>query len=119
MGDLQYASFTLFLAGVACPCLGNSRANPPTEPEQFAKAARSFVELQLLQRELDVSLHGTDKSGSTIVGTIHHPRGNIAVELLKNGFAKMSDWTARMMRPANVPVLRIAKTNAKRSKIGL
>jgi len=119
MGDMQYASFTLFLAGVACPRLGNSRSDPPTPPEEFAEEARYFVELRLLQRELDISLHGTDKSGSTIVGTIHHPRGNIAVELLKNGLAKMSDWTARMMSPSDVPTLRIAETNSKRTKTGL
>lgn len=119
MGDLQYASFTLFLAGVACPRLGNPRADPPTQPEEFAAAARQFVELRLLQREMEITLHGTDKSGSTAVGTIHHPKGNIAVELLKNGLAKMSDWSVRMMNPLDVPALRIAETNAKRTRTGL
>eukprot|EP00980_Cylindrotheca_fusiformis_P001425 scaffold345_cov134-Cylindrotheca_fusiformis.AAC.36 len=119
MGDMQHASFTLFLAGVASPRLGNPRADPPTPPEEFATAARQFVELRLLQRELDVTLHGTDKSGSTAVGTIHHPKGNIAVELLKNGLAKMSDWSVRMMNPLDVPALRIAETTAKRTRTGL
>jgi staphylococcal nuclease domain-containing protein 1 len=119
MGDLQYASFTLFLAGVACPRLGNPRADPPTQPEEFAAAARQFVELRLLQRELEITLHGTDKSGSTAVGTIHHSKGNIAVELLKSGLAKISDWSVRMMSPLDVPALRIAETNAKRTRTGV
>ena len=81
--DLQYANFTLLLGGVSAPRLGNPRLDPPTESEPCAEEARQFVELRLLQRELDITLHGTDKSGTCAVGTIHHPRGNIAVELLK------------------------------------
>jgi staphylococcal nuclease domain-containing protein 1 len=119
MGDLQYAGFTLFLAGVASPRLGNPRAIPPTKGEECSTEARNFVELRLLQRELEVTLHGTDKSGVSAVGTIHHPKGNIAVELLKNGLAKMSDWSVRMMSPLDVPALRIAVNNAKRTNTGI
>jgi len=110
---MQYGSFTLFLAGITCPRVGNPRLTPPTQDEPFAIEARQFVELRLLHRELDVTLHGTDKSGICAVGTIHHPRGNIAVELLKNGLARMSDWTVRMMSPMDVPALRIAENGAK------
>lgn len=119
MGDLQYAGFTLFLGGVSCPRLGNTRVSPPTPPEEFAEAAKQFVELRLLQRELEITLHGTDKSGVTAVGTVHHPKGNIAVELLKNGLAKMSDWSVRMMSPLDVPALRIAERNAKLTNSGV
>jgi staphylococcal nuclease domain-containing protein 1 len=110
---MQYGSFTLFVAGITCPRMGNPRLNPPTVDEPFAVEARQFVELRLLHRELDITLHGTDKSGICAVGTIHHPRGNIAVELLKNGLAKMSDWSVRMLSPMDVPALRIAENSAK------
>ena len=110
---MQYASFTLLLAGIACPRVGNPRLTPPTPDEPFAQEARQFVELRLLHRELDITLHGTDKSGICAVGTVHHPRGNIAVELLKNGLAKMSDWSVRIMDPMDVPALRIAENGAK------
>jgi len=116
---LKFASFTLILAGVACPRVGNPRQNPPTPSEPFADAARDFAELRLLQRELKVSLHGTDKSGACLVGTVHHPRGNIGVELLKNGLGRISDWTIRMMSPGDVPPLRIAENSAKRATIGV
>jgi staphylococcal nuclease domain-containing protein 1 len=95
LGALQYASFTLLLAGVAAPRLGNTRADPPTPSEDHADDARQFVELRVLQRELEISLHGTDKSGVCAVGTIHHPAGNIAVELLKNGLAKIDHGVRR------------------------
>ena len=110
---LLYGSFTLILAGVACPRVGNPRLTPPTPSEPFAEAARDFVELRLLQRELKVTLHGTDKSGVCLVGTVHHPRGNIGVEILKNGLGRISDWTIRMMSPGDIPPLRIAENSAK------
>jgi staphylococcal nuclease domain-containing protein 1 len=66
---MQYGSFTLFLAGITCPRVGNPRLTPPTQDEPFAVEARQFVELRLLHRELDITLHGTDKSGICAVGT--------------------------------------------------
>ena len=110
---LLYGSFTLILAGVSCPRVGNPRLTPPTPSEPHADAAREFVELRLLQRELKVTLHGTDKSGVCLVGTVHHPRGNIAAEVLKNGLGRISDWTIRMLNPGDVPPLRIAENTAK------
>jgi staphylococcal nuclease domain-containing protein 1 len=117
MGDLQYGSFTLLVGGIQAPRLGNPQATPPTVDEPFSQQARNFVETRLLQRELEMTLHGTDKSGVCVVGTIHHPRGNIAVELLKNGLAKMSDWSVRIMNPMDVPALRIAENGAKVSHL--
>ena len=110
---LLHGSFTLILAGVSCPRVGTPRLNPPTPREPYAEAARDFVELRLLQRELDITLLGCDKSGVCLVGTIHHPRGNISAEILKNGLGRISDWTVRMMSPGEVPPLRIAENTAK------
>lgn len=114
---LQYASFTLILAGVTCPRLANPRVDPTAEDEPYADEARQFVEVRLLHRELEMTLHGTDKSGICAVGTVHHPRGNISVELLKNGLAKMSERTVRMMKTGDVPALRFAENAAKRSNL--
>uniref|UniRef100_A0A7S2UEN5 TNase-like domain-containing protein n=1 Tax=Attheya septentrionalis TaxID=420275 RepID=A0A7S2UEN5_9STRA len=112
---LQYSSFTLILAGVAAPRIANARLETSTEP--FGDEAREFVQVRLLHRELNISLHGTDKSGVCAVGTVHHPRGNIAVELLKNGLARISEWSARMMNTNDLPALRIAEINAKRAQL--
>lgn len=78
--DYQYASFTLLLAGITAPRVGNPKADPPSLSEPLAVQARQFTLLRLLQRELPVSLIGTDKSGTCAVGTVHHPTGNIATE---------------------------------------
>ena len=110
---LLYASFTLLLGGVSCPRVGNMRLSPPTPSEPYGEAARDFVEARLLQRELKVTLHGTDKSGACLVGTVHHPRGNIAAEILKCGLGRISDWSIRLLSPGDVPPLRIAENAAK------
>jgi len=119
MPEYLYSNFTLLLAGASCPRVGNPRADPPTVSEPFAEQARQFVTTRLLQRELSISLLGTDKSGTTVVGTVHHPAGNIAVELLKNGLARMTDWTVRMMPPGDVPPLRFAENHSKRTLQGV
>lgn len=114
--EYMHSSFTLLLAGVVCPRVGNPRADPPMVSEAFADEARQFVTARLMQRDLDVSLYGVDKSGQLAVGTLHHPAGNIAVELLKNGLARMTDWSVRLMPAGEVPALRVAENNAKRSR---
>eukprot|EP00559_Dactyliosolen_fragilissimus_P001205 CAMPEP_0184865336 /NCGR_PEP_ID=MMETSP0580-20130426/17746_1 /TAXON_ID=1118495 /ORGANISM="Dactyliosolen fragilissimus" /LENGTH=944 /DNA_ID=CAMNT_0027364493 /DNA_START=76 /DNA_END=2910 /DNA_ORIENTATION=+ len=116
---LQYCSFTLLLGGISCPRVGNPRIDPPTKPEPFSEDAKKFVEMRLLHRELEVTLHGTDKGGICGVGTVHHPRGNIGIELLKNGLARVSDWSARLMDPLDIPAFRVAENGAKRANLGV
>jgi staphylococcal nuclease domain-containing protein 1 len=117
--EFQYSTFTLLLAGVMCPRIGNAKVDPPFPSEPFSEEARQFVQSRLLQRELQVSLLGTDKSGGSAVGTIHHPAGNIAVELLKIGLARMADWSVRLMPAGEVPSLRVAENGAKRTLKGV
>lgn len=117
--EWQYASFTLLLSGVSCPRMGNPKADPPIPTEQFSSQARQFTETRLLQRELPIALVGTDKAAVSAVGTVYHPAGNIAVELLKNGLARMSDWSVRLMPPVEVPALRVAENAAKRKHLGV
>ena len=115
----QYANFTLLLAGITAPRVGNPKADPPIPAEPLSHEARQFTLLRLLQRELPISLIGTDKSGTCAVGTVHHPAGNIAVELLKVGLARLTDWSVRLMSPAAVPALRVAENAAKRASLGV
>jgi staphylococcal nuclease domain-containing protein 1 len=117
LAEYLHSSFTLVVAGIVCPRVGNPRTDPPTAPEPYGEEARQFVAARLLQRELNISLYGVDKSGQLAVGTIHHPAGNIAVELLKNGLARMTDWSVRLMPAGEVPALRVAENTAKRSQV--
>ena len=71
--------------------LRNLGAEQP-KPEPHAIEARCFTEARLLQREVDVLIGGIDKYG-TFYGTILHPKGNISVEILKNGLGRVVDYS--------------------------
>jgi staphylococcal nuclease domain-containing protein 1 len=124
-----HSTFTCILGGVICPRSSKPAGGasfpqiaPNATPEQelvMGAKARLFVEERLLQRELTIVFHGTDKSGGAAVATVQHPRGNIAVELLKSGLGRIADWSVRLMDPTVVPPLRIAENNAKKSHLGV
>ena len=61
--------------------------------EPYALQSRHFSELRLLGREIDVVFESLDPTSKTglILGSIIHPRGNIAVELVRNGLARIAD----------------------------
>lgn len=115
--DFLYAQFTLLIAGITCPRTARSDGEEPAEP--FAEQAKYFTTTRLLQRKVDISLWGTDKAGNSAVGTIHHPAGNIAIELLKAGLARVTDWSVRLLPVEHVPAFRIAETTAKRSNLAI
>lgn len=54
------------------------------------------MELRLLQREVDIILESVNNNN--FVGTILHPKGNIAEALLKEGFARCVDWSIAFMK---------------------
>ena len=60
--------------------------------EPFAEEAKFFVESRLLQREVKVTLEGVTGNGGFLASVIH-PVGNIALFLLKDGYAKIADWS--------------------------
>jgi staphylococcal nuclease domain-containing protein 1 len=39
--------------------------------------------------------------------------------VLKNGLARLTDWSVRLMNPAGVPPLRVAENTAKRASLGI
>ena len=129
--EYLHSTFTLILGGVICPRsqrpIGSNVVSlpqivPNATPEQelvMGSKARLFVEERLLQRELSILLHGTDKSGGAVVATVQHPKGSIAAEILKNGFGRIADWSIRLMDPAIVAPLRSAENTAKESNVGV
>ena len=53
------------------------------------------------------------------VAILHHPKGNIGVELLKSGLAMVSERTARMLGPSDVVAYRQAEAAAKGQKVNM
>lgn len=50
---------------------------------------KMFTEKFLLHRTVGIKLDKIDDSGN-LSGRVHHPAGDIAYEILKNGFAKLN-----------------------------
>ena len=108
--------FTLTLAGVAAPRTAIVGGATPSDAEPYAAQAKAFVEARLLHREVFVSLLAADKNKSTAIGQIHHPMGNISLELLKGGLARCSEWSLRYLNPLEVPSFRSAEKASKDRK---
>ena len=106
----SWKSFVLQLAGIASPRVNDHPLGP---------AAKFFVDLRVQHRSLEVTLLGQDKNGSVAVGNIHHPKGNIALELLKSGLAMISEWSARFLEPLHLAEYRRAEAKAKDARLGI
>ena len=74
----------------ASPRSAGGGGGPPLTSDPFALQARLFTELRLLNREVEVLMQGLDRLVN-IVGTVLHPKGNIAVEIVRSGLARVYD----------------------------
>ncbi|XP_031777766.1 tudor staphylococcus/micrococcal nuclease isoform X2 [Nasonia vitripennis] len=81
----DYYHITLAISGIRCPGFKQDGAEP------FADQAKYFVESRLLQRDVEVILESANNT--QFVGSILHPKGNIAEALLNEGFARCVDWS--------------------------
>ena len=62
---------------------------------------------------------GADRQGSVAIAKVHHPKGNIALEVLKSGLGQVSEWSARFLEVVEVAELRKTETAAKNAKLGV
>ena len=63
---------------------------------------------------MQVVLQGVDKSGAAF-GTVLHPAGNVGLELVKLGLARVVDWSAQLAD--NASELRAAERGAKEKRL--
>ncbi|CAI4231372.1 unnamed protein product [Auanema sp. JU1783] len=109
----SFEYITLQLSGVRAP-VTRSGADGKTEP--FSEEAKHFAETRLLQQDLQVILESV--SNQNIVGSVVHPRGNIAESLLREGFAKCVDWSIGLCT-GGAEKLRTAERQAKEKRVRL
>lgn len=76
----------------------------------FADEARAYVELRLLQHDIEIILESVNNNN--FIGTIVHPKGNIAESLLREGLAHCVDWSISFLR-SGAEKLRAAELVAK------
>ncbi|CAK5030294.1 unnamed protein product [Meloidogyne enterolobii] len=102
---------TIGFSGVKTPGV---RVGTEGKPEEFGEEAKFFVEIRLLQRDVKVILEST--SNQNFIGSVLHPRGNIAEFLLKDGLAKCLDWTMGLVTGGGEK-LREAENFAKQRRL--
>jgi staphylococcal nuclease domain-containing protein 1 len=115
----SYYLVTIQLTGIKCPTLKREGSSTNEKSEPFAEEAKQYVETRLLQRQVKVLLDGVNNQN--LMGTLLHPNGNIALFLLKEGFARCVDWNLTLLQQDWREKYRAAEKFAKdnRSKIWL
>jgi staphylococcal nuclease domain-containing protein 1 len=89
----DFYHITLMMSGVRCPAtrLGPEGRPDPSQCEAYAVEAHYFTESRLLQRDVEVVIE--THNNNNFIGSVIHPAGNIAEALLKEGMAKIVDWS--------------------------
>uniref|UniRef100_A0AC34QNZ7 Staphylococcal nuclease domain-containing protein n=1 Tax=Panagrolaimus sp. JU765 TaxID=591449 RepID=A0AC34QNZ7_9BILA len=107
--DFEYV--TISLSGIKTP----SPRTPSNPPEPFGEQAKFFVEQRILHRDVEVVLESV--SNNNFLGSVIHPKGNIAVFLLKEGYAKCS-WSVTLAT-AGIQALKEAEKDAQNKRLRL
>jgi staphylococcal nuclease domain-containing protein 1 len=81
--------------------------------EPFAEQAKFFTECRLLQRDVKITLESV--SNQNCVGSVVHPCGNIAELIVRDGFARLADWSMGVVSTGSEK-LREAEKYAKAQK---
>lgn len=96
----ENARLTLVLGGIRAP---KTARNPGEKDEPFGREALEWVTQQALQRDVELEVTGTDKSGG-FVGTIYigmdkerSQRENITVSLVQQGLARVHAYSAESL----------------------
>ncbi|KAI5084373.1 hypothetical protein GOP47_0000542 [Adiantum capillus-veneris] len=102
--------------------LAASTASVEVPPEPYAREAKHFTEVRVLNRDVRVIVEGADKFGN-LIGSVHYPQGDVAVdlalELLKHGLAKVVEWSARLLDEDAKRTLKNAELTAKKERLRL
>lgn len=89
-------------------------------PDPYAKEAKHFTEVRVLNRDVRIVLEGADKFNN-LIGSVHYSEGDnvvdLSLELVKHGFAKVVEWSANMMEEVAKRRLKTAELQAKKDRL--
>ena len=80
-----YQYIVLLISGIRAPVYRKNVPNVEDVVEPFSEEAKYFVETRILQSDVKVVLESNIPNSSNFIGSILHPRGNIAEVLLLEG----------------------------------
>ncbi|KAL4191912.1 hypothetical protein AMTRI_Chr06g191360 [Amborella trichopoda] len=95
-------------------------ASTDVSPDPFAREAKHFTEVRVLNRDVRIVLEGVDKF-SNLIGSVYYPEGDsakdLALGLVENGLAKYVEWSANMMEEDAKRRLKNAELQAKKDRL--
>ncbi|XP_066257957.1 staphylococcal nuclease domain-containing protein 1 isoform X2 [Euwallacea similis] len=111
--DFHY--ITVMVAGIRCNGFKLDEQGKADPSQKVAEEAKYIVESLLLQREVEIVLYSVNNSNN-LIGSIIHPKGNIAEKLVRDGFARCVDWSLAPLSSLDIQKLRSAESQAKSEK---
>jgi len=109
---------TIMLSGVRTPRCETGEKGLPVAAgsEPYGLEAQYFTETKLLQQEVEVILESCNKANNMLIGSVIHPMGNIAEALLRFGYAKIVDWSLKVIAEGSEKY-RAAEKAAKEKRL--
>lgn len=86
----QDLKFTLVLSAIKCP---KTARHPGEKSEPFGAEALDFVNQLILQRDVEVQVEATDKSGGFIGSLFFNKTENLSVILVREGLASCNEFS--------------------------
>jgi len=106
----QDLKFTLVLSGVKCP---KTARHPGEKNEPFGLEALDFANRHAMQRDVEVEVESTDKSGGFIGGLFLNKSDNFGLMLVKEGLASCNEFS--LERSPYGKELKTAEDEAKQN----
>ena len=93
----ENAKLTLVLSGISAP---RSARNEIEKSEPYGQEAYDFAVRRCMQRDIEIDIEKTDKSGG-FIGVLYVNRENFAMLLLEEGLASVNAYSAEQSGHAN------------------
>lgn len=109
----ENSKLTLVLGGIRCP---RSARGPSDTGEPFGQEAHDFAVKRCMQRDVEIDVEDTDKTGG-FIGSLYVNRENMAKLLVDEGFASVHAYSAE--KSGNGAELFAAEQKAKEARRGM
>lgn len=113
----EFRLITFLLAGISCPrgARPGIGGGPPQAGEPYGEEALAFTKDKCLQREVTITVDGTDKAGN-FIGWLFIENENLSVALVEAGLSSMH-FSAETSTYYNA--IKNAEEAAKKKQIGI
>ena len=119
LSPTKHLQTMVLVAGIRAPATKRTNLSDGKEQpaEPYGPEAHFFVESRLMQRNVKVTVLGSNPQG-LLICTVKHPNGSIAEFILKAGLARCTDFHSTLLGE-EMTSLRQAERQAKSGQLGI